>query len=213
MNGLLQFIDKLRQQKLIQIFTIYLRYLVGGAFIMSAFLMGKVTGTAMPVAGGDLPLNELPALSQFFKVISASGLYWKFIGWSQITCGVLLLTQRFAKLGALIFIVIILNIFVITISYDFTGTPLITSLMLLAGIYLLFWDYESFLFLITDQSKLTKPILPIIDDQYWKWLGFILVFVILIGTTFKGYILILFGAPFIAGLIGLIVYRIKFWEK
>ncbi|HET6668759.1 MAG TPA: hypothetical protein VFH15_00875 [Pyrinomonadaceae bacterium] len=37
---------------------------------------------------------------------------------------------------------LILNIFVITVSMHFTGTPVITGLMLLANIYLLCWDYD-----------------------------------------------------------------------
>jgi len=35
-----------------------------------------------------------------------------------------------------------LNVFFITISYDFRGTPVVTGLMLLATVYLLIWDYD-----------------------------------------------------------------------
>jgi len=54
------------------------------------------------------------------------------------------LTQRYSKLGAAAFYSIILNIFVITLSYEFGGTPLITGLMLLANTLLLLWDWNSF---------------------------------------------------------------------
>ena len=37
---------------------------------------------------------------------------------------------------------IILNIFVLTVSIDFAGTPFITELMLLGHLYLLCWDYD-----------------------------------------------------------------------
>jgi len=53
----------------------------------------------------------------------------------------LLFTQRFATLGALFFIGIIMNIFTITISLHFTGTWVITMLMLFAGIILIAWDW------------------------------------------------------------------------
>ena len=46
----------------------------------------------------------------------------------------LLLTQRYALLGALAYVSIMANIFVITLSYDFGGTPIITGLLLLAGL-------------------------------------------------------------------------------
>ena len=47
--------------------------------------------------------------------------------------GLLLLTQRYALLGALAYVSIMANILVITLSYDFGGTPIITGL-LLAGL-------------------------------------------------------------------------------
>ncbi|HYO91504.1 MAG TPA: hypothetical protein VEQ40_07705, partial [Pyrinomonadaceae bacterium] len=37
---------------------------------------------------------------------------------------------------------IMLNVFVITLSYDFHFTPVITGSMLLATLYLLLWDYH-----------------------------------------------------------------------
>jgi len=54
------------------------------------------------------------------------------------------LTQRYSKLGAAAFYSIILNIFVITLSHEFGGTPIITGLMLLANTLLLLWDWNSF---------------------------------------------------------------------
>jgi hypothetical protein len=37
---------------------------------------------------------------------------------------------------------VIASIFVITLSYDFHGTPVITGMMLLATLYLLCWDWH-----------------------------------------------------------------------
>lgn len=58
------------------------------------------------------------------------------------------MTQRYAKLGALMFLPIIANIFVITVSYNFTGTYYITGLMLLANILLVLWDWDELKILI-----------------------------------------------------------------
>ena len=44
--------------------------------------------------------------------------------------------------GALVYFPIILNIFVITVSLGFRGTPVVTGLMLPGCLYLLFRDYE-----------------------------------------------------------------------
>ncbi len=37
---------------------------------------------------------------------------------------------------------VIVNIFLITLSMGFRGTPVITGLMLLGSIFLLCWDYD-----------------------------------------------------------------------
>jgi hypothetical protein len=59
---------------------------------------------------------------------------------------------RTATLGALMFFPLIVNIFVITVSLHFQGTPIITGLMLLANIYLLCWDYDKLKHLVTRRS-------------------------------------------------------------
>ena len=60
----------------------------------------------------------------------------------RCSVSVLLLIPRTATLGALVYFPLILNIFVITVSLHFTGTPVITGLMLIACIYLLCWDAD-----------------------------------------------------------------------
>ncbi|MDA0315126.1 MAG: hypothetical protein O3A40_07500 [Bacteroidetes bacterium] len=52
------------------------------------------------------------------------------------------MTERFAKLGAVLNLPIILNVFVITISMEFGGTSLITGLMLAANLMLLIWHWR-----------------------------------------------------------------------
>lgn len=130
--------------------------------------MGKLDGSSNLLNSQDFPMNDsTPPLILFFKVISNSGLYWHFIGWTQIIAGVLLLTQRFTKLGALIFFGLILNIFVITVSYNFKGTSIVTGLMLLSAIYLLLWDVKSFQFIFKNEGVLNNRPLKIADNFYW----------------------------------------------
>jgi len=71
-----------------------------------------------------------------------SGMYWKFIGLGQLLAGFLLVTQLFAKLGALIYFLIITNIFVITFSYYFAFTPALAGFMFLANMDLLLWEWN-----------------------------------------------------------------------
>jgi hypothetical protein len=60
----------------------------------------------------------------------------------QLLVGVLLLIPRTAFLGAILYLPIIINIFIIVVSMNFKGTPIIAGLILLANLYLLFWDYK-----------------------------------------------------------------------
>ncbi len=190
MKSFLQLVSYLRQFTALQIFTIYLRYLIGGAFVMAAVGMDKLALSPRPVASTEnTPLDELQPFQLFFRVMAESGLYWNFIGWVQLLAGSLLMTQRFATLGATMFFGMILNIFVITLSYDFRGTPIITGLMLLATIFLLLWEAERWLFLIKPYSTEKQHSVPVFDlmrKPYWEILGLVF-WLIIIGFYWAGY--------------------------
>ena len=67
--------------------------------------------------------------------------YYTFICISQLVIALLLLIPRTALLGALMYFPIILNICVLAYAVRFEGTR-ITTLMVLANLYLLCWDYN-----------------------------------------------------------------------
>ena len=177
-----------RQFKVLQIFTIYLRYLIGGAFVIAAFGMGKFNNHEMLISSPGVSIDKLEPIQQFFRVMATSGLYWNFIGWSQVLAGFLLMTQRFAKIGAAIFFGLILNIFIITLSFHFRGTPVVTGLMLLATTYLILWDFDSFQFMFrkpkTEYVHESSP--GIIDKPYWAIVG-VLMFFLIIGCYALGF--------------------------
>ncbi|MFD2203089.1 hypothetical protein [Shivajiella indica] len=210
MKNLISLVSYFRKFKVLQIFTIYLRYLIGGAFVMAAVGMGKLSSTPIPLAlAANKPIQELEPIQLFFRVMAESGLYWNFIGWSQIIAGGLLMTQRFASLGAAMFFGIILNIFVITVSYGFTGTPIVTGLMLLAVCFLLLWDIEKwqFLFLPYSIENLTAPqTLQIIGNTFWEILGLAL-FILIFSLYALGFdLLIQMASCLVLGLIGFVLY-------
>ncbi len=78
----------------------------------------------------------------FFEALFRTGFYWRFLGLAQITAAAFLLIPRTATLGAVIYFPIILNIFLITVSVGFQGTPFITGPMLLGATFLLCWDWH-----------------------------------------------------------------------
>jgi len=112
------------------------RVLLALAFVPSSLV--KVMGQRFTQISTNDPIGY------FFEAMYQTGLYWRFIGVSQLVAGALLLIPATATLGAAMFLPIVVNIFVITVSLHFTGTPLITGLMLLANVFLVCWDYYKF---------------------------------------------------------------------
>ncbi len=161
-------ISNLKQYKLVQLFTIGLRYVFGASFVFASIF--KIEGIRFtPESGENDPIDSL---SHFFEAMYRAGLYWHFIGWGQLIVGFLLMSQLFSTLGAVAFFPMMLNIFIITISFNSTNILIITFLMLLGNIYLLLWDWNKlkYVVLINPQSY--------IDDnnefskhRIWTYLG------------------------------------------
>ncbi len=188
------------------IFIIYTRYLIGGAWVFAALI--KLKGKRFTTSSGE---NEpFGTAFHFFETMYQSGLYWQFIGLAQLVTGLLLITQRYAKLGALINLPLVLNVFVITISLPgFSGTPAITGLMLLASLVLLWWHSDELRMLI-NQPTITPPDHTVEDSPIWTLTGGCL-FLFTFGYRLlvDAYDPILwFGVCFVIGTIGLVIgYR------
>lgn len=120
-----------------QLCVIYTRYLIGGAFVFAAPI--KMKGHRfISESGASQPIDSSWHL---FETLYQSGIYWNFLGVGQLVAGGLLMTQRYSKLGAIVYFPIVINIFIITISYWFPYTPVVTGLMLLANLMLFVWHW------------------------------------------------------------------------
>lgn len=202
-------INNFKRKPWMNIFTVYLRFLIGAAFVYSSIVKTRVN-RFISIDGSDFPINTM---AHFFETIYQSGLYWQFIGASQLVAGCLLMTQRFSTMGALIFFPIILNIFVITLSYDFRGTPIITGLMLLANTFLLLWDYSRLKYIFSREiiiTKLKESYTHAIEKRpFWIYIGFALfvttVYIRIENINIKYW----FWACFFEGLIGFAYYMFK----
>ncbi|WP_282085856.1 hypothetical protein [Aquimarina algiphila] len=152
-----------------QIFIIYTRLLIGGAFVFASIV--KIKGNRFTAESGEL--NPINSAWHFFETMYQSGLYWKFIGIAQLIAGFLLMTQKYSKLGALFNLPIILNIFIITLSYYFAYTPVITGLMLLANLLLIIWEWDEIKILFNLTPTLDKR-MRLEKDYIWQVIGLIL---------------------------------------
>ena len=158
----------LKHSLLLQLVIIYTRYLVGGAFVFASLI--KIKGHRFTQIADD---GGGHSVGHFFEMLYQSGLYWQFIGGAQLVAGLLLLTQRYALPGALAYVSIMANIFVITISYDFGGTPVITGLMLLAGLLLLAWDWNR-LRVVINLPAVPEATSALYQSRLWEVVGAVL---------------------------------------
>jgi len=124
---------ELRRNRWIRWFAIFCRVALALGFIPAAIV--KVSGERFT----GLPSNH--PLGHYFDALLLTGFYYTFIGVCQIIAALLLLIPRTALLGAIFYFPIILNIFVLTYATRFDGTRIVT-LMLLANLFLLVWDYD-----------------------------------------------------------------------
>ena len=125
---------RIRSNHYLNLFVILTRLLIGFAFIppgLTKLLNERFTliSTANPIG-------------YYFEAMYQTGFYWQFIGFTQLLSALLLMTQRFATWGSLIFLSVLTNIWLLTISMEFKGTWIITSLMMLANLLLIIWDAD-----------------------------------------------------------------------
>ncbi|TXD71362.1 hypothetical protein [Aequorivita antarctica] len=202
--------QKIKTNICAQIFIIYTRYLIGGCFIFASLI--KIKGNRFTSESGAL--NPIDSAWHFFETLYQSGLYWKFIGISQLLAGFLLMTQKYAKLGALVNFPIIINIFIITLSYSFGFTPLLAAMLLIANMLLIIWDWNEF--------KMFFNLMPTFDgtqrlenDKLWIRIGLLLfLFTFSYRVLVDNYDVIFWLVICISiGLVGLIVWLSKQKKK
>jgi uncharacterized membrane protein YphA (DoxX/SURF4 family) len=148
MNPFSVFYYSIRSNYRLAIFVWLTRFLLAFAFIPSG--MKKLLGQRFTNIGIEHPIGF------FFEALYRSGMYWNFIGWGQIFAALLLMTQRFSTLGNIIYFFIISNICFITLSMHFTGTWVITSLMLFASTCLLLWDANKLQYIFSNKEFLNN---------------------------------------------------------
>jgi|AntRauTorcE11897_2_1112592.scaffolds.fasta_scaffold41710_1 uncharacterized membrane protein YphA (DoxX/SURF4 family) len=138
----------IRQKPLLYRFTLGIRSLLAIGFIPTG--MVKLLGYRFTTMNLETPIGA------FFEAMYQSGPYWRFLGITQVLAGILVLIPATSALGAITFLGILINIFIITISYDFNFTPVITFSMLLASVWLVVWDYNRFRSIIFNSESRYK---------------------------------------------------------
>jgi len=164
----------LRERPFFHRFTWMTRILLSVGFLPTGLV--KVLGHRFTNMGTETPVGA------FFEAMYQTGFYWKFLGLSQMIAALLLIIPRTTHLGAAVFLPIILNIFVITISMDFAGTPFVTGSMLLAVSYLLIYDWNRFRSLFTAANNPHLEAIPRFHLDRWEFAGFLVFALGMIGV-------------------------------
>lgn len=144
------------------------------------------------------------------------GLYARFIASSQIIVGLLLLTQRFATLGAVLLFPVLLNILMVTISLEWKGTPYVNSFLLLLNTLLLLYDWPKLKFIFSDKTEVVRSI-PLTRksnkaDRIWIALCALIIFTVPISYYNLNLAWIICGIALIAIIINQ-VFEIKSKNK
>ncbi len=163
----LALITRLRARRWANVCVVILRILIGFAFVPAA--LKKVLGQPFTDPTNTGPFHD------FLHGFYATGHFYTFVGVMQLIAAVLLCTQRFATVGALVALPILSAIGVFCWSTGVVFTSIIVTLMWLGTIGLLAWDWQKLrLVLVRDDRETSVKVEPVtsrIDMRLWEKCG------------------------------------------
>ncbi|MCU0352248.1 MAG: hypothetical protein MUD08_00695 [Cytophagales bacterium] len=128
---------------------------------MSKFAAGSIrfwlglilmTSGLCKLTDGNFPQLIGPPFLEKELAAHGLGLYARFVAFSQVGVGFLLLSKRFATLGAVMSFPILLNILVVVISLQWRGTPYVVAFLLACNAFLFYHDFHKLKFIFTDEA-------------------------------------------------------------
>jgi uncharacterized membrane protein YphA (DoxX/SURF4 family) len=122
-----------KENRWLRYFTVFCRVALALGFLPSGVV--KIVGERFTALPNNHPLGH------YLEALHHTGYYYTFLGVLQVVAAILLLVPRTALLGAIMYFPVILNICILAYATRFEGTR-ITTLMALANLYLLGWDYD-----------------------------------------------------------------------
>ena len=149
MNRIEEIYYEAKSDKWFKRFAVFCRIALAASFIPTGYV--KIMGERF---AAGLPSNN--PLGHYFDALYLTGYYYTFIGIAQIIIAILLLIPRTSLLGALMYFPIIVNICVLTYATRFDGTRGVT-MMLLASLFLLIWDYDRLKYILPFKQPKTEP--------------------------------------------------------
>jgi uncharacterized membrane protein YphA (DoxX/SURF4 family) len=131
-SKLAKWVEQLQQRRWAPACVANLRLLIGFAFVPAG--LKKVLGEPFTAAENVGPFHE------FLHAFHATGFFYRFVGLTQLLAAVLLLSQRWAWLGAALALPLITAILTFCWSTGVYPTACVVSLLFLGVLALLLWD-------------------------------------------------------------------------
>ena len=126
---------EIRQNRWYWLFYMFCRVTLALGFIPSGIT--KIVGERF--ASG---VSANHPMGHYLEALHHTGYYYTFIGVIQVLAAILLLIPRTVTLGAILYFPIILNICILSFAVRFDGSHVTAPLMVLANLYVLFWNYD-----------------------------------------------------------------------
>ncbi|WP_339878880.1 DoxX family protein [uncultured Algoriphagus sp.] len=149
------------------LFQLGCRILLAYAFIVAG--MVKILGERF--ASG---LSVIHPMGSYLEALHHTGYYYTFIGVAQVLAAILLLISRTVLMGALLYLPIIVNIWILSFAVRFVGSYVTSPLMVLANLYILAWHYDKLRYILpfNQYSKEVSFAKPVKYDKKFPFLFF-----------------------------------------
>jgi uncharacterized membrane protein YphA (DoxX/SURF4 family) len=141
-----------RQNRWHRYFSVFVRIALAAGFIPAGIT--KIVGEHFT------GLSAMHPMGHYLLAWYRTGFYYTFVGVMQVTAAILLLIPFTATLGAVIYFPIILNICILSLSVRFEGSLITSPVMVVANLYLFWWDYHKLKFILPFNHRFANNSLP-----------------------------------------------------
>lgn len=133
-SWLVRVVQRARQRRGLHLFAANLRIFIGFAMLPAG--LKKVLGEPFTDPGNVGPFHD------FLHAFHDTGFFYPFVGLTQVLIALLLMTQRFALVGAMLLLPVLTTILVFCWSTAVYPTASVVTLMWLGNVGLFLWDIE-----------------------------------------------------------------------
>ncbi|MCH7408763.1 DoxX family protein [Belliella sp. DSM 111904] len=110
-------------------------------------------------------LSDIHPMGSYLEALFHTGYYYTFIGVAQVLAAVMLLIPRAVLAGALLYMSIIFNIWILSLAVRFEGSLVSSTLMVLATLYLICYHFDQFKWIFSKSNELNLK-LSIMDRKF-----------------------------------------------